>query len=307
MQQADLRDLSFFLAVAEQRNFRRAARALGISVSSLSQRLRELEEQLGLRLLNRTTRSVALTEAGAQLLARIAAPMQDLSGALRDMASLRGVPAGRLRINAPEPAVHHALEPSVAAFLRQYPEIDLEVAIEPMRIDIVSAGFDAGIRYGEHLARDMISVPIGPPRQWGAVAAAPAYLVRRGAPAHPRDLLDHDCIRTRFSSGALTAWDFAKGDETLTLDPPARLIIGTAAAAASIRLAIAGRGVVYSFRNWLDPYLDSGALVPVLPDWWPSFDGPRLYFSSRFMPAPLRAFIDFATGKRAEAGRESRA
>ncbi|HEX6958567.1 MAG TPA: LysR substrate-binding domain-containing protein [Ferrovibrio sp.] len=296
MQQADLRDLSFFLAVAEQRNFRRAARALGISVSSLSQRLRELEEQLGLRLLNRTTRSVALTEAGAQLLARIAAPMQDLSGALRDMASLRGVPAGRLRINAPEPAVHHALEPSVAAFLRQYPEIDLEVAIEPMRIDIVSAGFDAGIRYGEHLAQDMVAVPIAPPQRY-VVVASPAFAAAAGPLREPQDLLRHPCISVLFPNGAQLPWEFEKDGRTVTITPHSRLL--TTDIGLRVQAAIAGVGFMLGFEDTLRPAIAAGRLVTVLEDWCPEFDGPFLYYPSRRQnPPALAAFISFMTAWR---------
>lgn len=304
---SSLGDLSIFLAVSRAGGFRTAARWLGMSPSTVSETVSRLERRLGVPLFTRTTRSVQFTEAGRALADRLEPVMSEVRAALDDAASSQQQIRGRLRLNVPGAVMVDILPPLIDGFLAAHPDVQVEVMVDDRLVDVTASGCDAGIRYGEHLARDMISVPIGPSRQWGAVAAAPAYLARRGVPAHPRDLLDHDCIRTRFSSGALTAWDFARGDETLSLDPPARLIIGTAAAAASIRLAIAGCGVVYSFRNWLDPHLDSGALVPVLPDWWPSFDGPRLYFSSRFMPAPLRAFIDFATGKRAEAGRESRA
>jgi DNA-binding transcriptional LysR family regulator len=165
MSDFDLRDLNAFVAVARTRNFRRAALESRVSVSSLSQRLRELEERLGVRLMNRTTRSVALTEAGELLLARVAPAMGDVSAALDQVRGLRGVPSGRLRINAPPPAIDLVLAPMVAPFLRAHPQIDLEIVGESGFIDIVDAGYDAGVRYGEHLAKDMIAVPLGAPQR----------------------------------------------------------------------------------------------------------------------------------------------
>lgn len=160
--------------------------------------------------------------------------------------------------------------------------------MEDRLVDIAAAGCDAGIRYGEHLAQDMIAVPIGPARQRVALAAAPSYLAIHDMPQHPRDLLGHDCIRLRFSSGALVAWTFERGAETITVDPPGRLIVGVDGAAGAIELTSRGHGIIATFENWLRPLLANGALVPVLPDWWLGFEGPRLYFSNRFVPAPLR-------------------
>src|SRR6201992_1728657 len=188
MSDLHLRDLDAFVAVARTRNFRRAAMESRVSVSSLSQRLRDMEERLGVRLVNRTTRSVALTEAGEMLLARVAPAMSDVTTALDEVRGLRGVPSGRLRINAPPPAVDLVLAPMIAPFLKAYPQIELEIAGQSGFIDIVDAGYDAGVRYGEHLERDMIAIPLGPPQRY-ALVASPGYVAQYGRPKHPRDLL----------------------------------------------------------------------------------------------------------------------
>jgi DNA-binding transcriptional LysR family regulator len=185
---SDVHDLEAFIAVARTRNFRRAAVEQRVSVSSLSQRLRDLEERLGIRLINRTTRSVALTQAGDLLLARIAPAMSTITDALDQVRGLSAVPSGRLRINAPAPAVDLVIAPMVAPFLKQFPQIELEIVAQASLIDIVEAGFDAGVRWGEHLAQDMIAVPLGGPQRY-AVVATPDVVVKHGRPKHPKDLL----------------------------------------------------------------------------------------------------------------------
>src|SRR5947208_1915213 len=200
MKELDLRDLDAFVAVARTRNFRRAALEQHVSVSSLSQRLRDMEERLGVRLMNRTTRSVALTEAGELLLARVGPAMSDVGAALDQVRGLRAVPSGRLRINAPPPAIDLVLAPMVAPFLAAHPKIDLEIVGESAFVDIVAEGFDAGVRYGEHLAQDMIAVSLGAPQRY-AVVASREYVAEHGSPKHPKDLLEHSCIRTRCVSG----------------------------------------------------------------------------------------------------------
>ena len=302
--QTSLDDLSVFLAVADAGGFRKGSRRLGLSASTMSETVSRLERQLGIPLMTRTTRSLRLTEAGGALAARIAPLLAETRAALDDAASSRATVRGRLKLNVPGAVMVDILPPLIDDFLRVHPEVRVEVMVDDRLVDVDAEDCDAGIRYGEHLAQDMIAVLIGPRRQWGALAASPAYLSRRGAPAHPRDLLEHDCIRIRFQSGALTEWEFSKGGDTFVLDPPARLVIGAAAFSAAIDLAIAGHGVICTFRNLLEPHLKSGALVPLLPDWWAEFEGPRLYFSSRFMPMPLRAFVDFIGEQRSVADRE---
>ncbi|MFC6489678.1 LysR family transcriptional regulator [Nitratireductor sp. GCM10026969] len=303
---ASLDDLSLFLAVSRTGGFRTAARWLGVSPSTVSETIARLEKRLGVPLLVRTTRSVQLTDAGRALAERLEPVMSEARAALDDAASSQNRVRGRLKLNVPGAVMMDILPPLIDRFLAAHPDVHIEVMVDDRLVDITAAGCDAGIRYGEHLAQDMIAVPIGPRRQWGALAASQDYLNRHGVPEHPRDLLKHDCIRMRFASGALTEWEFAKGDETLMIDPPARLIVGTSGVAAAIDMAIAGHGLIYTFRNWLDPHLERGTLVPVLSGWWLAFDGPRLYFSSRFMPAPLRAFVDFVAQQRAPADRANR-
>ena len=188
MKDFDLRDLDAFVAVARTRNFRRAALEQSVSVSSLSQRLRDMEQRLGVRLMNRTTRSVALTEAGELLLAGIGPALIDVGDALDRVRGLGDVPSGRLRINAPPPAIDLVLAPMVAPFLKAYPKVDLEIVSDSSFIDIVAAGFDAGVRYGEHLAQDMIAVSLGPQQRY-AVVASPQYVAQHGRPKQPKDLL----------------------------------------------------------------------------------------------------------------------
>lgn len=293
-----MHDLAVFLAVCRGGGFRVAARWLSLSPSTVSETISRLEERLGVPLFTRTTRSVQVTEAGRALAERIEPVMSEVRAALDEAASSRGEVRGRLKLNVPGAVMVDILPPLIDRFLSRHPDVRIEVMVDDRFIDITAAGCDAGIRYGEHLAQDMIAVPIGPRRQWFALAASPGYLSRKGTPDHPRDLMAHDCIRTRFASGALIDWEFECDGETLTVDAPARLIMGTSGSAAAIDMATAGHGMVYTFRNWLDPYLERGDLVPVLPDWWPTFDGPRLYFSSRFMPSALRAFVDFVAEER---------
>ncbi len=292
---ADLGDLSAFMSVVRAGGFRDAARTTGASASGLSEAVRRLEAQLGARLLHRTTRSVVPTEAGRRLLERVAPALTEVKSALDAVGALRDEPSGTLRLNVPISAARLVLPRIVPPFLAAYPEIRLEVVAEDRFVDVLAAGFDAGIRYDERLEQDMIAVPIGPRSQRFALAAAPAYLDRRGRPRHPRELLGHACLCGRFSGGAPPLWEFERAGKRVRIDPRGPLLVslGTATDLA-LDAAIAGVGIINLFEGWLQPHFDSGALEPVLQPWWQSFSGPFLYyFGRRLVPAPLRAFIDF--------------
>ncbi|MCJ2123388.1 LysR family transcriptional regulator [Methylobacterium sp. J-077] len=292
---ADLADLAAFVTVARAGGFREGARGSGASASSLSEAVRRLETRLGVRLLNRTTRSVAPTEAGARLLERLGPALGEVEAALDVVNGFRDRPAGPLRLNVPLSAARLVLPAIVPPFLAAYPEIRLEIVVEDGFVDVLAAGCDAGIRYDERLEQDMIAVPIGPRRQRFATAAAPSYLDRRGRPEHPRDLLAHACLLGRFPSGRLTApWEFERDGEVVRVDPSGPLIVRVGASDLAVEAAVAGTGIIHLFEDWLRPHLDSGALEPVLEPWWQVFSGPFLYFPGRrHLPAPLRAFVAF--------------
>ena len=300
--QVSLDDLSIFLAVCELNGFRAAAKRLGLAPSTVSDKIVQLEMRLGVPLLIRTTRSVVPTEAGRALAERIAPLLVETRAALQDASSSQSEVRGLLKLNVTGAVMVDILPPLLDRFVERHPKVRVEVMVDDRLVDVTASGCDAGIRYGEHLAQDMIAVPIGPRTQRLALAAAPAYLQAKGMPRHPRDLLGHDCIRLRFSSGALVEWEFERQDETVTIDPVGRLVIGVDAVPAAIDLAGKGRGIIATFEDFLDPRFTSGELVPVLPDWWLKFEGPWLYFSSRFMPAPLRAFVDLVAEDRKASG-----
>ena len=292
---ADLGDLAAFVAVAEAGGFRDGARASGMRASGLSEAVRRLERRLGVRLLHRTTRSVAPTEAGMRLLERLMPALGEVEAALDVVNGFRDRPAGTLRLNVPVSAARLVLPRIVPPFLAAYPDIRLDVIAEDSFVDVLAAGCDAGIRYDERLEQDMIAVPIGPREQRFATVAAPAYLDRRGRPEHPRDLLHHACIGGRFASGRTTEWEFERDGEILRVDPSGPLTVRVGAATdLAVEAAVAGVGILTLFEDWLRPHLDSGALEPILEPWWPRFSGPFLYYPGRrYLPAPLRAFIDF--------------
>lgn len=297
---ADLNDINAFLAVARARGFREASRGSGASPSALSEAVRRLEGQLGVRLLHRTTRSVTPTEAGERLLARLGPALGELEAALDVVSAFRDRPAGTLRLNVPVSVARLVLPDLLPGFLAAYPNIEVEIEAEDSFVDVLASGCDAGVRYDERLEQDMIAVPIGPRLQRFATVAAPAYLDAHGRPEHPRDLLQHACLRGRFPSGALTSpWEFERDGAVVRVEPRGPLIVRVGAGAdLLVDMAVAGTGVLHLFEAWLRPHIDAGALEPVLQDWWQPFSGPYLYYSGRrLVPPPLRAFIDYVAAR----------
>lgn len=292
-----LADLDAFVAVARERSFRAAARLRGVSPSQLSEAVRRLEERLGARLLNRTTRSVTPTEAGERLIERLNPAILDIRSALEAVGETSGQPVGRLRLNVPSAVAHFILPDILDPFMELYPGIVVEITADDRFLDVLAGGFDAGIRYGERLESDMIAVPIGPREQRFITAAAPAYLARHGTPQRPGDLLAHRCIVHRFLSGAMPAWEFPEEGRMVRLQPPARFVSNLAG--LEVGAAEAGHGVIRTFEEFLKPAIDAGRLVRILVTWDESFPGPYLYYASRrHVPPPLRAFVDFLRAHR---------
>lgn len=287
---ADLNELTAFAAVARLRSFRKAALERGVSASALSHALRALEERLGVRLLNRTTRSVTPTEAGQQLLARLAPAMREITDALLDLSTLQDVPAGKLRLNVPRPAARLLLAPMLAQFVARYPRVQVELVTDDGMIDIVRDGFDAGIRFGEHVAADMIAVPVGAPQPF-VVVASPAYLAAHGVPATPRALLGHACIGRRFPSGRQYAWEFGQAGEGVSIAVGGPLVFDDDE--LMLRAARDGAGLAYVYEADARADIAAGRLVCVLERCLPPPPRYFLYYPSRRqMPSVLRAFVD---------------
>jgi DNA-binding transcriptional LysR family regulator len=291
----ELNDLSAFVSVVKAGGFRDAARVGGVSASSLSIAVRRLETKLGLRLLNRTTRSVAPTEAGLRLIEKLTPLFSEMEAALDVLNVFRDKPSGTLKLNVPSSAARIVLPSLIAPFLKAYPDIRVEVVVEDGFVDVLSIGCDAGIRYDERLEQDMIAMPVGPRVQRFATAATREYLDAHGRPAHPRELLDHACLRGQFAGGAMPTWEFERDGEVVRLDPSGPLVVRPGAAIElAVSAALEGVGVIHLFEDMLRPHLDSGALEPILESWWRPFSGPFLYYPGRrHLPAPLRAFVDF--------------
>jgi DNA-binding transcriptional LysR family regulator len=301
MEELGLADIEAFIAVARARGFRGAALQGNVSASALSAALRRLEARLGVRLLNRTTRSVTPTEAGQRLLDRLAPLVGEIGGALDSINAYRDSPTGTLRLNVPSIVARHVLPPIATRFLKAHTGITLDVITDDAFVDMLAAGCDAGIRYEERVERDMIAIPIGPRTQRFVAAASPAYLAEHGRPARPQDLVNHACIRHRFPSGVVAAWEFERRGKVVRLRPEGRLLASTIE--MEVEAAVAGLGIIHTFEEFLQPALAEGALLPVLEEWCQSFSGPLLYYPSRaHMPAPLRAFVDFIKSEGTQQG-----
>lgn len=290
MAKPTLHDLTALAAIVAHRSFRRAADELGLSPSTLSHMTRALEANLGVRLLHRTTRSVAPTEAGERLVERLRPLLRDLDGALAEVEAVRGRPSGTLRINASEIAARLLLGSVVPAFLARYPAMSLDLVTEGRLIDIVAEGFDAGVRLGEAVPQDMIAVRFGGTTRFVTVAS-PAYLSARPPPRTPDDLKVHSCIRFRLTSGKIYRWEFEKHGQALNVDVPGTLTLDHMDLMADA--AAAGLGVAYVSERAVRSHVERGSLVTVLDDWCPWIPGLCLYYPGhRHVPPGLRAFID---------------
>jgi DNA-binding transcriptional LysR family regulator len=301
MNRADLADLTAFVAVADQLSFRRAASRLGVTPSALSHSMRQLEERLGMRLLNRTTRSVSVTDAGLRLLERLRPAISEIAGALEDLNQERQRPVGRLRIYAIHLAASAVIAPIWGRFLSTYPEVHLELAVGEAPIDIVAKGFDAGIGPHDRVPADMIAVRVMGPLKV-VVVGAPTYFARRRPPRTPDDLARHICVEyRRAADGDVLVWPFERNHKSRRISVDGRVMVNETDLA--VRAAVDGLGIAYTVEALAEPFLRSGQLVRVLEDWTPSFEGLYLYYPGhRQVPAALRALIDMirtAPGSRA--------
>ncbi|MEG3164010.1 LysR family transcriptional regulator [Sphingomonas sp. PB2P19] len=292
-------DLRVFLAVLHDGGFRAAAQRLGMAVSRVSTTVSRLERELGTPLLLRTTRSVRATDQGRALADRIAPLFADIDLACADTAGGAEHVRGRLKLNVPGAVMPDILPRLLTAYQQRHPDVIVEIFVENGLVDIVADGCDAGIRYGTALEQGMISVPIGPRRQEVGLAASPDYLAHRGMPRSLEDLTYHDAIRYRLLNGSLIPWRLQQGGAAAEVTPVTKLVLGVNALNSGLAYARAGLGIICVFRNWLEDDLRRGSLVPVLPEHWPEFDGPRLYYPNRLASPPLRAFIEVC-GERSE-------
>jgi DNA-binding transcriptional LysR family regulator len=286
----ELSVLSAFLAVADERSFTRAAKRLNISTSGLSHAIRRLEEQIGVRLLTRTTRSVSPTDAGTQLLAQLRPALSDIRGVLTTLSGLQSTPVGRIRLLCPRLAAKGVVGPKLGQFVRNYPGVELEITTDDSRVDLVSAGYDAGIQFGEFIAQDMVAVRVSRDIH-PAVVGAPTYFSSHPEPASPRDLLNHRCIRFRHRGEGVYKWELDKGDESLAIAVNGSLILDEQDLV--IEAALDGAGIAWVAEDRVAEHLASGALVRVLEDWCPPFPGFFLYYPSRRQqPAALAALVE---------------
>lgn len=292
MQLDNLSHLAVFAAVARHGSFRKAAAELALSASAVSYAVRTLEDRLGVGLFNRTTRSVALTEAGKHLLERLQPALGGVNTALEEMNMFRASPAGTLRINCSRDAAVMVIGPLIDRYLTAYPDISLDIVSDDGMVDIVDRGFDLGIRYAEHVPEDMIAVPVWPGQRF-LVVGAPSYLARHGVPQQPDDLMRHNCVRFRFPRGNFYKWELGKGEVKLELDVQGRLSVGDSQLA--LHAALDGVALTFLPEFRLQPYLEQGRLVRVLEDWCPPSTPLMMYYPrQRRMSSALRAFVDMA-------------
>ena len=291
MNRTQLSQLAVLAAVAEHRSFRKAAAELKIAPSAVSHAVTALEESLGLRLLQRTTRSVSPTEEGRMLIERLSPALAEIAATLEALAEHSDRPAGPLRLTMPMLAAEQVIMPRLAEFLRLFPQIELDLRTDDRFEDIVEKGFDAGLRLGEHLEADMVAVRASGPWQ-GAIVASPAYLADRSVPQHPRELIGHACIRRRFSSGAIYRWELEKDGKPIIVDVGGPLILSSQQLMR--QAALDGLGLAFVFDRRVEEDIREGRLVRVLEDWCPPFDGFYIYYPSRRQMRPsLRAFVDY--------------
>jgi DNA-binding transcriptional LysR family regulator len=289
MPRANLNDVLAFLSVARERSFTRAAAKLGVSQSALSHTIRGLEARLGLRLLARTTRSVAPTEAGERLLGALGARFDEIEAELAGLSELRDKPAGTIRITSGEHAAEAILWPALAKLLPRFPDIKVELNVDYGLTDIVAERYDAGVRLGEQVAKDMIAVRIGPDFRM-AVVGSPSYFATRPMPKHPQDLTTHDCINIRLPTyGSIYAWEFEKRGRALKVRVEGQLVFNNIA--LRVNAALAGLGLAYLAEGQVQEHVAKGRLVRVLADWCPPFSGYHLYYPSRRQPAPAFALL----------------
>ena len=278
-----INDLQAFLAVAREQSFTKAATKLGVSQSALSHTVRGLEAQLGVRLLTRTTRSVAPTPAGDRLLTTMGPLLDEIEAGMAALSEFRDKPAGTIRITTGEHAAHTVLWPALERLLPDYPDIKVELDLNNGLTDIVAGRYDAGVRLGEQVAKDMVAVRIGPDARM-AVVGAPSYFASRPRPRTPEDLTSHDCIGLRMQSGGLLTWEFEKGDREVKVRVEGRLVFNSTLMA--LEAAVAGYGLAYLLEDRVQACLADGRLVRVLADWCPPFSGYHLYYPSRRQPTP---------------------
>ncbi|WP_068875900.1 MULTISPECIES: LysR family transcriptional regulator [unclassified Phenylobacterium] len=287
---SDFADLSYFLEIARHRNFRRAGLELGLSASALSHALKGLEARLGVRLLNRTSRSVTLTAAGEKLRDAILAPYEDIGRAVDVLNRFRDSPIGRIRLSVPTEAAELLVGPVLATFVERYPDLEIEISVSNRLIDVIESGFDGGIRYGGTVPEDMVAQRLSPDIRW-LVVAAPTYLERFGVPRHPNDLLQHRCIRIRIGDDRIYRWEFERGEEQLEIDVPGSIVVDQAE--VGLVAVKRGAGLIYAPEPAVTRAVEAGELQIVLEEWAPVGGGLHLYYPSRRQaPIGLKLFVD---------------